>query len=322
MFVEAEDTIPEGLQPGTGEENIVDEVGRGLRQVPGGGRQLPRRPERRRFGLAAPTPPVYVVDLLNLPVGGFVLTEFDDVDAVRWDRVGYDIPNASASVEGRPRAPPRKICSSSIDNGFSIYVEGAITKADGQSCLPGSDDCAPATEVKFAWGLAAGTSFDDCAPEEGDAGFAVPSGGTAQIKPTIHGDHWFFTNITQGAEITERRAQWIADSDLDRDGEDDARRAAHGEGRRGVHAGARLLGDGRVDPGDHRVRLPRGPGAHARRLPGRGRVSDACGAVKSIAQERRSRTRPRWSNEEPLASAGAWAREAAAGPSSHPRRRC
>ena len=47
----------------------------------------------------------------------------------------------------------------------------------------------------------------------------MPSGGTAQVKPTVHGDHWFFTNLTQGAEITQRRAQWIADADLDRDGE-------------------------------------------------------------------------------------------------------
>ena len=44
------------------------------------------------------------------------------------------------------------------------------------------------------------------------------SGGTVQVKPTIHGDHWFFTNVTQGAELTERRAQWIVDSDLDRAG--------------------------------------------------------------------------------------------------------
>lgn len=86
------------------------------------------------------------------------------------------------------------------DNGFSIHVGGAITKADAQSCLPGADDCAPATAVRFAWGLAAGTSFDDRAPEEGDAGFVVPSGGTAQLKRTIHGDHWFFTDISQDAE--------------------------------------------------------------------------------------------------------------------------
>ena len=75
------------------------------------------------------------------------------------------------------------------------------------------------TERSLRWGLSAGTSFDDCAPETGAASFAVVSGGTVQIKPTVHGDHWFFTSITQGAEVTERRAQWIADADLDRNGE-------------------------------------------------------------------------------------------------------
>ena len=85
-----------------------------------------------------------------------------------------------------------------------------LLKADGQSCLPTDPTaCQPAPEVRFAWGLAAGTAYDDCAPQTGDAGFAVPSGGTAQVKPTIHGDHWFFTNITQGAEITERRAALV-----------------------------------------------------------------------------------------------------------------
>jgi hypothetical protein len=68
--------------------------------------------------------------------------------------------------------------------------------------------------------LPIGTSYDDCGPEMGDAGFAVPTGGSAQIKPTIHGDHWFFNHIPHGsAEITKRFAQWVANCDLNHDGE-------------------------------------------------------------------------------------------------------
>ncbi|MBZ5707773.1 hypothetical protein [Nannocystis pusilla] len=217
VFVEAEDTIPEGLQPGSGEENIVDGWAASYTKflVVVGNFRAGRSADS---SASLSDPAVYVVDLLNLPVGGFVLTEFADVEAVRWDRVGYDIPNAPADAEAAEGTSAADL-EFMVTNGFSVYVEGAITKADGVSCVPGTDECVAATEVKFAWGLAAGTSFDDCAPEEGDAGFAVPSGGTAQIKPTIHGDHWFFTNITQGAEITERRAQWIADADLNHDGE-------------------------------------------------------------------------------------------------------
>lgn len=218
VFVEAEDTIPEGLDPGDGEEDIVDgwrvEYTRFLAVVGNF-----RAGQSGDASAALVDPAVYVVDLLNLPVGGFVMTEFDDVDAVRWDRVGYDLPNATDVAEPADgtAAADRDFM---VTGGYSLYIEGKLLKADGQSCLPTDPtDCQPAPEVRFAWGLAAGTSYDDCAPQTGDAGFAVPSGGTAQVKPTIHGDHWFFTNITQGAEITERRAQWVADADLDRDGE-------------------------------------------------------------------------------------------------------
>lgn len=218
VFVEAEDTIPEGLSPGSGPEDVVDgwTVTYSKFLVVVGNFRATRS--------ADPTAELHddavtIVDLLNLPAGGLVLAEFDGVEAVRWDRVGYDLPNATAaaeSAEGLSDAD-RALMQ---DGGFSLYIEGKLTKPDGQSCAPGDPaDCAPAPEIAFRWGLAAGTSFDDCAPEEGDAGFAVPQGGAAQVKPTIHGDHWFFTNITQGAEQTERRAQWIADCDLDRDGE-------------------------------------------------------------------------------------------------------
>lgn len=108
-----------------------------------------------------------------------------------------------------------------VQNGYSVYFEGTIEKPDGQSCTPGVTpaSCSALTRVRFAWGVPAGTSFDDCANEEGVAGFAVPAGGSVQVKPTVHGDHWFFDNITSGAEITQRFAQWIANADLDRNGE-------------------------------------------------------------------------------------------------------
>lgn len=217
VFVEAEDTIPEGLSPG-GDEGIADgwtvTYDRFL-VVTGNFRAS--RSDAPDEALEAPE--IHVIDMLNLPAGGLVIAEFDGVAATRWDRVGYDIPNADASAlqaEGLSDADYAMM----VAGGYSLYVEGRLTKADGESCLRGDPmECAPATELHFAWGLQAGTSFDLCAPESGDAGFAVPTGATAQVKPTIHGDHWFFTNVTQGAEITERRAQWIADCDLDRDGE-------------------------------------------------------------------------------------------------------
>ncbi len=218
VFIEAEDTIPEGLDPGDGEENVIDgwtvryskflvTIGDFEASRSSGGDEPLRDPGH------------YVVDLMRLPAGGFILTEFNDVAAERWDRVGYSLPNAddTAQAADGTAAADRDFM---VQAGYSIYVEGTISKPDGQSCTPGDPmTCTPAPTVTFKWGLAAGTSFADCASPDGVAGFAVPSGGTAQIKPTIHGDHWFFTNITQGAEVTERRAQWIADADADHDGD-------------------------------------------------------------------------------------------------------
>ena len=68
-------------------------------------------------------------------------------------------------------------------------------------------DCVAAHQIKFKWGLAGGTSYDDCGSGTGDSGFAIPSAGTTSIKPTIHGDHWFFSGIPHGSvEITNRLA--------------------------------------------------------------------------------------------------------------------
>lgn len=218
VFVAAEATIPDGLQPGTGEEDIKDgwtvKYDRFLAVI---GNFRAARSTSASDKLAEPK--VYVLDMKRLPTNGFVLASFDKAAATRWDKVGFDLPNATA---GALKSDETAAADQSfmIQKGYSLYFEAKLTKADGKSCKPTAPaDCVPRTEVTVKWGLPAGTAFDDCAPSSGDAGFAVPTGGTIQVKPTIHGDHWFFSNVTQGAEITERLAQWIADCDLDRNGE-------------------------------------------------------------------------------------------------------
>ena len=218
VFVEAEDTIPEGLQPGDGEEQVIDgwtvRYDKFLVVI---GDFTAARSDDSNDVLAGPEP--VVVDLLNLPAGGLVLAEFTEVSAVRWDQVAYSLADANPKTRAADGTAAADL-DLMTKNGWSLYIAGEISKPDGQSCSPTTPgDCAPATAVRFAWGLAAGTRFADCAPPSGGLGFAVPAGGTVQVKPTVHGDHWFFTNITQGAEVTHRRAQWIADADLDRDRE-------------------------------------------------------------------------------------------------------
>lgn len=218
VFAAAEDTIPDGLVPGTGEENIKDGW------TVSYGKFLVTLGNFRASRTAAPDqklsePKVYVLDMKALPTAGFVIAQFDDVAATRWDKVGFDLPNATAAAQ-RPAFTTQADFDLMQQNGYSLYFEATLSNPAGKSCRPTAPtDCVPRTSLTIKWGIKAGTSFDDCAPPMGDAGLSVPSGGTVQVKPTVHGDHWFFSNITQGVELTERRAQWIVDSDLDRNGE-------------------------------------------------------------------------------------------------------
>jgi hypothetical protein len=210
IFVEPEDTVNEGLNPGEGEENIKDgwavTYDRFLVAVGN------VRASRSDSDETLSDPSVFVLDLKGAPPGGYVITTFEDVAAARWDRFGFDLPNTPATATALAPTSDADLAFMK-ENSFSIYIEGNITKC------PIGGMCDPASEVTFRWGLSAGTAFDDCATEDGFTGFAVPEGGSAQVKPTIHGDHWFFNNITSGAELTERYAQYIADCDLNMDGE-------------------------------------------------------------------------------------------------------
>ncbi|MBI2391308.1 MAG: hypothetical protein HYV09_17090 [Deltaproteobacteria bacterium] len=216
VFVVAEESITSGVEPGTGDENMQDgwrvEYSKFLVTI---GNFRARSTES---GKELRDPTVWVLDLKSAPAAGYSIARFTDIDAVRFDKAGEDMPVATAAAKA---APPTTEADRQlmIGGGYSLYVEGKMTKADGQSCTPGKPtECVAAKEIKFAWGFAMGTAFDDCASAQGDTGFAVPKGGEVQIKPTIHGDHWFFSDITEGAEITRRYAQYIADADVNHDG--------------------------------------------------------------------------------------------------------
>jgi hypothetical protein len=202
IFVVPEDSIANGLKPGTALENIQDgwtiTYDRYLVAVGN------FRARRSDTGDSLSDPTVYVLDLKSAPTSGYVVKELTSVAAVRWDKFGYDVPNAAAGA--KPLAPTSQADADfMIKNGYSVYYEGSGEKAG--------------KKISFKWGFSAGTSFDDCASPDGIAGFAVPSGGTVQVKPTLHGDHQYFDNVTQGVEITKRLAQWLETCDKDTNGE-------------------------------------------------------------------------------------------------------
>lgn len=195
IFVEAEDTITDGLTPGTDLENVRDgwTVTYDKYLLVLGNVRIGRSSDASKNMNA---PGLQVIDMLALPAQGLLLADFADLDAVRWDKVGYDQGYATGTAT-KPSFTSQADFDMMVAGGFSLYMAGSITKG--------------ANTVSFAWGLKAGVSWSDCGPEMGDKGFAVPSGGTAQVKATIHGDHPFFNNFPEGEEVTERRVQWIAD---------------------------------------------------------------------------------------------------------------
>ncbi|HVO32027.1 MAG TPA: hypothetical protein VMV18_14880 [bacterium] len=161
-----------------------------------------------------------VLDLFQVGANGYVFKEFDGVSAVRYDKVGYDIAVATSTAQVIGSVTNAADAAAMVSSGYAILFDLTMTNPSGQSCTPGTTNCVTEHTVHLRMGIPSGTHFDDCSPASGAAGFAVPSGGTAQIKPTIHGDHWFFINFPHGAnESPVRRAQWLANADLDHNGE-------------------------------------------------------------------------------------------------------
>jgi hypothetical protein len=202
IFVVPEETITNGLQPGTDSEDIQDgwtiSYDRYLVTVGN------FRAARSDSGDSISDQTTYVFDLKNAPTSGYVVKTFSEVAAVRWDKFGYDIPNAKIGVETLSPTQTEDV-DFMVSNGYSVYFEGVGTK--------------DADTISFKWGFAAGTSFEDCSDSDGNPGFAVPTGGTVQVKPTLHGDHQYFDNVTQGVELTRRLAQWLKTCDADADAE-------------------------------------------------------------------------------------------------------
>lgn len=218
VFVNAESTITGGLVPGMGDENIADDwkVTYDEFLVTVGNVRAGRTDTGAKLNDASS----FVLDLRQVPAGGYVISQMS-VASGSWYQFGFDMPTPSA--ETQVLAPTTAADKDMLaQGGASLYVAGSLENANGKSCPPGDPDpmkCVAAPKVTFRWALPAATSFDDCTTADGTPGFAAPSGATASVELTIHGDHWFFNNITAGVEIVTRYAQYIADCDLNHDGE-------------------------------------------------------------------------------------------------------
>jgi hypothetical protein len=216
FFLEAEDTITEGLVPGTEEENVVDgwTVSYSQFLVAIGDVELGRSADA---SATQRDPDVLVIDLATLPASGTELTRFDDLAAVRWDRLGYSTPAATADAIRDPSVSAADF-DAMVAGGCSYLISGTVSSPTGQSCPPGGA-CAPATQIEFSFCIPAPIAFESCQSSDGMPGISVTAGGTTSGAFTIHGDHLWFNAFPTGGEGTiERRAQWIADADTNQDG--------------------------------------------------------------------------------------------------------
>ncbi len=213
----AEETIANGIEAGDGEENIVD--GWNLTYdkfiVAVGDIRVARSGASEEVIDEV----VRVIDLVQAPPGGSALTSFAGLDAARWDRVSYALvaPTVDATRDANVGQPD---FDAMVAGGCSYLIEGTITPAVGsaaQSTPPGgASRTVPATGIGFAFCVPATVRFIEC---QSDAlpGVAIPSGGTATAVFTLHGDHIVFPSFDDGAEIVERRAQWLVNGDTNGD---------------------------------------------------------------------------------------------------------
>ncbi|GAB5546394.1 MAG: hypothetical protein SangKO_061540 [Sandaracinaceae bacterium] len=179
---------------------------------------------------------LFAVDLVDVSESGLALWDFEGLETGRWE-LFYRVGGAADGAMRDPSVTEAQFSEMQAGD-WTYLVAGTIDQDGGQSCPPasigaelradatpngsvsaGGDACYDATSVRFRWGVTAETSYGPCEIDE-VPGFAVAAGGVSTVALTIHGDHIFFNGFPEGGEGgVQRLAQWLADSDLNLDGE-------------------------------------------------------------------------------------------------------
>lgn len=212
ILVSTEDTIVSGLEPGAGEEEIADgwAIAFDTYVVTIGNVALGRSSDAEA---SAVSDAVRILDLRAVGTG-VELARFDGIASGRWDRFSYETPAATADTPCDATVDPLD-CEMIRSLGLTYLIRGTMTKEGGQSCPPGGA-CRPVESIAFELSVAAPSVFSNC-ESEGIGGIAVPERGESVDALWIHGDHVFF-NVFGGVEgSVVRRAQWLANADLDGD---------------------------------------------------------------------------------------------------------
>lgn len=232
VILESEDTITDGLDPGDDVENIRDgwRVRYDKYVAVVGEIEVHLSTDE---DVHAHDEAIFAVDLTQVPAAGLPLWEISNLRSGRWEF------HYSQSGAAHGAVPHESVSQDDFDrmlaDDATYLIEGRLSKSDGRSCPPpalaapgsaepsGSNDaghaCYENPSVSFTFLANAETLFGPC-EVDGIPGFSVTDGGTQTVAATIHGDHVFFNGFPEGDEGgILRLAQWLADCDLNLDGE-------------------------------------------------------------------------------------------------------
>ncbi len=126
------------------------------------------------------------------------------IGAKHWNRISFRIPAANADTKLGSTASQADL-DMMQQAGYSVYVTGSATR--------GSDT------KTFAWGFTESTTYSQCTAKidgKEEEGVVLANGANVNAELTIHGDHFFYDDLS--AETAVLRFDAIASADANQDG--------------------------------------------------------------------------------------------------------
>lgn len=202
VLLEAEETIVDGLQAGTGAENILDgfdvEFNRYIASI--GFVQMAQIDGNDPQSSSV----VGIADLTSLPTTLPQLTAFTGIATGQYTEFGFETPAPEATVVNINSVPAEEV-DAMVANGWSFLIEGTITQVS------------EGATKSFLIEADVPTVYSACAVEGLEPGVNVTANSSVDI--TLHGDHIFFNGFPEEEGNVQRLAQWLWDVE-DTDGDD------------------------------------------------------------------------------------------------------
>jgi hypothetical protein len=199
VVLAAEETISDGLEAGSGDENILDGFDvRFDRYIVAIGDVA-----MSQVGGANPqsSSALAVADFTSLPSTQPELTAFNGIATGQYTSFGFETPPPFDGVININDVETEDI-DAMVTNGWSYVIEGTITQvSDGAT-------------KRFLIEADVPTVYTDCARDGMEPGVNVA--GNSSVDITLHGDHIFFNGFPEEEGNVVRLAQWLWDIE-DRD---------------------------------------------------------------------------------------------------------